>query len=116
MVGSKTCLPWAYNQELNRCVFNDLLEMIFKNEKKKQCWGCPYFFSRFRDVHVGISKSRKVHFLCPVSRRTGDQKFSILDARGAGVGETVGRMSAVGWAWQQQGGYDLLATFGATEW
>ena len=28
--------------------------------------------------------------------------------RGAGVGETVGTMTTVGWSWQEQGGYSLV--------
>ena len=57
----------------------------------------------FRKVHPDLSKSSFFKLLV---------KFADLSenccGRGAKVAETVGTMTAVGWAWQQQGGYDLV--------
>ena len=38
----------------------------------------------------------------------GTRNFQIFLGRGTGEGDRKGGMAAAGWAWQQEGGYDLV--------
>jgi hypothetical protein len=77
VVGMDGYLNTFYDQELNRCVFND----VFTRRP-----GTKVHFSRFRDLPrwnlQKTSKTRKVRFLMSVSRRTGDQIFFNLIGEG----------------------------------